>query len=154
MKPRHGPPGPLGRLIQRRRLNLGIKSQQDLSDLTFEQGLRVPQNTISRIESGATQTMHPDYLAAVGKALGLGSDEDFIMAAYAPGVRRTKPAKTANGDTDYPPDALVIPAADPQLRELLEVAMQLDPREVPRLIRAARVFLDIPALEDDTQDGD
>jgi hypothetical protein len=88
--PKHGPPSPLGRLVQRRRLELGIKSQQDLSDLTAAQGLRVPANTISRNESGATQTMHPEHLAAVGKALGFESDEDFILASYAPGGRRAK----------------------------------------------------------------
>src|SRR4051812_31958867 len=44
-------PGPLGRLIRLRRLDLGM-TQWDLSDRTEQLGKRVRQNTISRLESG------------------------------------------------------------------------------------------------------
>lgn len=77
-------PGPLGRLIRRRRIEMEL-TQSELSDLTEQYGDRVPQNLISRLESGKSQRVNDvDRLGALGKALGLESDEDFILAAYAP----------------------------------------------------------------------
>lgn len=75
-------PGPLGRLVRRGRLDRRL-TQPQLSDLTERYGVRVPQNTISRLESGKTQRMNNTaYLDALGKALGFASNRDFIVAAY------------------------------------------------------------------------
>ena len=50
-------PGPLGRLVARRRMELGL-TQQDLADLTARHGVAVTQNNISRLESGKTQRIN------------------------------------------------------------------------------------------------
>ena len=84
-------PGPLGRLVARRRMELGL-TQKELADLTAKYGVAVTQNNISRLESGKTQRINdPARLEALGKALGLESDADFVMAAYAPNTERTAP---------------------------------------------------------------
>lgn len=81
-------PGPLGRLVARRRLELGL-TQQDLATLTAKHGVEVTQNNISRLESGKTQRINdPARLESLGKALGLESDADFVIAAYAPNAER------------------------------------------------------------------
>jgi transcriptional regulator with XRE-family HTH domain len=77
-------PGPLGRLVRRRRGELGL-TQFELSDLTEKYGARVSQNNISRLESGQTKRMNDiDKLASLGKALSYESHEEFILAAYGP----------------------------------------------------------------------
>jgi transcriptional regulator with XRE-family HTH domain len=81
-------PGPLGRLVRRRRGELGL-TQPELSDLTAQHGERVPQNLISRIESGKSQRINDvARLQSLAKALELESDVDFLLAAYAPGTVR------------------------------------------------------------------
>ena len=55
--------------------------QQGLSDVTAQQGLRVPQNTISRPESGRTHRMHnADYVRALAKALDYEKDDAFLAS--------------------------------------------------------------------------
>jgi len=77
-------PGPLGHLVRHRRENLGL-TQQRLSDVTAQQGLREPQNTVSRLESGRTHRMHnADYVRALVKALDYENDDAFILAAWSP----------------------------------------------------------------------
>src|SRR5687768_17324453 len=72
-------PGPLGRLVRRRRRELGL-SQPVLAERV---GCR--QNDISRLECGRTQRVNdPGRLDALAKALGLEDDIGFILAAYAP----------------------------------------------------------------------
>lgn len=74
-------PSPLGRLVRRRRLEMGL-TQDELADLV---GAGMTQNQISRLESGKTQGVNDaERLTALGKALGLDSDVDFVIAAYAP----------------------------------------------------------------------
>ena len=74
-------PGPLGHLVRHRRENLGL-TQQRLSDVTAQQGLREPQNTVSRLESGRTHRMHnADYVRALAKALDYENDDAFILAS-------------------------------------------------------------------------
>ncbi len=78
-------PSPLGRLVRRRRGELGL-TQPQLANLV---GHGIKQNTISRLESGKTQAINnPEQLQALAQTLGYESDEDFIMAAYAPHVVR------------------------------------------------------------------
>jgi transcriptional regulator with XRE-family HTH domain len=75
-------PGPLGRLVRRKRAELGL-TQQALSERTSTYGPAVPQNIISRLESGRTQRMHKiAYLNALARALGLEGDREFILTAY------------------------------------------------------------------------
>ena len=79
-------PGPLGRLIQRQRTTQGL-TQEQLSDLTAACGVgeAVPQNQISRLESGKVQSIQePKRLQALANVLGLESDIEFILTAYAP----------------------------------------------------------------------
>lgn len=81
-------PGPLGRLIARRRNELGL-TQLQLANLTEQFGPGVTQNNISRLESGKTQRINDvARLECLGKALGIDSDAEFILAAYAPGIER------------------------------------------------------------------
>jgi transcriptional regulator with XRE-family HTH domain len=81
-------PGPLGRLVARRRMELGL-TQQELAELTAKHGVPFTQNNISRLESGKTQRINdPARLEALSKALGLESDAEFIIAAYAPNAER------------------------------------------------------------------
>ena len=47
----------------------------------MQQGLRVPQNTISRLESGRTHRMHnADYVRALAKALDYEKDDAFLAS--------------------------------------------------------------------------
>lgn len=74
-------PSPLGRLVRRRRIELGL-TQQELADAVGE---GMTQNQVSRLESGKTQSVNDQRrLAALAKVLGLDSDVEFILAAYAP----------------------------------------------------------------------
>lgn len=128
LMPNHGPPSPLGRLVQRRRLELGIATQVELSDITAAQGLRVPANTISRLESGATRGMRNHaYLDALAKALKLDSDLDFILGAYAPGLKGEHREPWRTGDAVMPSGsegailALVRDQPEERKRRALEV---------------------------------
>jgi transcriptional regulator with XRE-family HTH domain len=95
-------PGRLGRLIRRRRAELGM-TQPELETLTEKLGCKVPQNLISRIESGKSQRINDvDRLAALGKALGFDSHEAFILAAYGPAE-----IKVSSGRFD--PDIEILP---------------------------------------------
>ncbi|MBA2707360.1 MAG: helix-turn-helix transcriptional regulator [Gemmatimonadaceae bacterium] len=79
-------PGPLGRLIARRRGEIGF-TQDELSDLTGTCGVgeRVPQNQISRLESGKIQRIQePKRLESLAKVLNLGSDIEFLLLAHGP----------------------------------------------------------------------
>jgi transcriptional regulator with XRE-family HTH domain len=72
-------PGALGRLVRRRRLELG------LSQPVLAERVGWGQNDISRLERGRTQRVNdPQRLAALAHALGLEDDIGFILAAYAP----------------------------------------------------------------------
>lgn len=81
-------PGPLGRLVARRRVELGL-TQQELADLTAKHGVAITQNNISRLESGKTQRINDSArLESLSKALGLESHAEFVIAAYAPNADR------------------------------------------------------------------
>lgn len=85
-------PGPLGRLVARRRTELGL-TQQELADATAKHGVPISQNGISRLESGKTQRINdPARLASLGKALGLESNAEFVISAYAPNAERLLPS--------------------------------------------------------------
>jgi transcriptional regulator with XRE-family HTH domain len=84
-------PGPLGRLIRRRRAELGL-TQPELEKLTEDLGSKVPQNLISRIESGKSQRINDvDRLGSLAKALGFDSHAEFILAAYGPAGAHLSP---------------------------------------------------------------
>jgi transcriptional regulator with XRE-family HTH domain len=79
-------PGPMGRLVARKRIELGL-TQVQLSDLTASCGVgeEVPQNQISRLESGKIQRIQePKRVEALAKVLGLESDIEFILLACGP----------------------------------------------------------------------
>jgi transcriptional regulator with XRE-family HTH domain len=113
-------PGPLGRLVRRRRLELEL-TQTQLSDRTADLGLRVPQNTLSRLESGATQRINNvAYINALAEALGYKNDLDFFVAAWGP-----KGATLAPPDSDLPDRGLLV--------RTLAVSFDLDEAERERL---------------------
>lgn len=73
-------------------MELGL-TQQELADLTARHGVSVTQNNISRLESGKTQRINdPARLESLSKALGLESDAEFVIAAYAPNAERILPS--------------------------------------------------------------
>lgn len=77
-------PGPLGRLVRRRRIELGL-TQKDLNERTRTHGYEFGQNNISRLESGITQRVNDvARLTALGKALEFENDRIFIMTAFGP----------------------------------------------------------------------
>jgi transcriptional regulator with XRE-family HTH domain len=134
-------PGPLGRLVRRRRGELGL-TQPELSDRTAQYGVRVPQNLISRLESGRTNRVNDiARLDALGKALGFESYDAFIMAAYAPGVTREE--RASSGARDLSALAAVIPG--PQ-GELVALIKDLPDRDAFYLLRIAKAM-----VQDDVQ---
>lgn len=77
-------PGPLGRLVRRRRSELGL-TQKDVNDRTRQHGYEFGQNNISRLESGVTQRVNDVVrLTALGKALEFENDREFILTAFGP----------------------------------------------------------------------
>jgi transcriptional regulator with XRE-family HTH domain len=79
-------PGPMGRLVARKRAELGL-TQVELSDRTASCGVgeEVPQNQISRLESGRIQRIQePRRVEALARVLGLESDIEFILLACGP----------------------------------------------------------------------
>lgn len=77
-------PGPLGRLVRRRRIELGL-TQKEVNDRTRQHGYEFGQNNISRLESGITQRVNDvARLTALGKALELENHREFILTAFGP----------------------------------------------------------------------
>ena len=127
-------PSPLGRLIRRRRIEMGL-TQEELADLVGE---GMTQNQVSRLESGKTQSINEQRrIAAMGKALGLDSDVDFILAAYAPGMLNQPRRKVDPVVEVLPPGpegeiiALVRRRTDDQKRKALELLRVLFADEPP-----------------------
>lgn len=127
-------PGPLGRLVRRRRLDLQL-TQPELSDLTEQHGCRVPQNMLSRLESGRTQRMNNvAQLDALAKALGVSNDLDFILGAYAPKL-------VDEGHRRYDPDVEILPPGP--LGDIVSLIRERPEGEQRRALQVLRVmFLD------------
>ena len=117
-------PGPLGRLVARRRDELRL-TQNELNARTRAYGHEFGQNNVSRLERGVSQRVNDvDRVRALGKALELESSPAFILIAFGPPALALTPEMAIiEAMSGWPEDkkwhvARVIKAlADPAARE-------------------------------------
>lgn len=124
-------PSPLGRLIRRRRSELGLTQPE----LAQRAGAGLKQNDISRLESGKTQKVNdPARLTALAHALGYEDDEEFVLAAHLPHAVRERHSRYDVGpEWEIAEDGELIEVL-PRLsvearRELTNYARYLESRE-------------------------
>lgn len=127
-------PGPLGRLLRRRRAELAL-TQAQLSQLTAQYGAEVPQNLISRIESGKSQRINDvARLRSLAKALGLESEAEFVLAAYAP-----RAVQEQRHRYDIAPELIAGPHG-----ELIAILPNLPSEAVTAILNMARLLAEPP----------